>query len=181
MPGAQCTRSRACSVDSTRVSHRRPPESPGIPACNGVNGLFRALPGDRAFLSPSSAETCFRQLGAGVEASGPHGFSVRKSALSSAALLASIASRSNVRDDRETPLSVGRDGGDIKVIWGERKPEYFFKRDWTTQITLIRLRKLDFARKSTEPRGRLRSCSNGRRVGQAQELTITTAKLLKVY
>jgi hypothetical protein len=26
MPGAQCTRSRACSVVNTRVSHRRSPE-----------------------------------------------------------------------------------------------------------------------------------------------------------
>jgi hypothetical protein len=43
---------------------------------------------------------------------------------------------------------VGRDGEDIKVIWGERKQEYFCKRDWTTQITLIRLDKLGFTCKS---------------------------------
>lgn len=35
----------------------------------------------------------------------------------------------------------------MKVICGERKQEYFFKRGWTPQISLIRLRKLDFARK----------------------------------
>ena len=29
------------------------PESPGIPARNGFNGLLRALPGDRALLPPS--------------------------------------------------------------------------------------------------------------------------------
>jgi len=29
------------------------PVSPGIPRANGFNGLFRALPGDRAFLPPS--------------------------------------------------------------------------------------------------------------------------------
>jgi hypothetical protein len=58
MPGAQCTRSLACkSVSSTRAySPRLQPESPGIPARNGFNGLFRALPGDRAFLPPSSAD-----------------------------------------------------------------------------------------------------------------------------
>src|SRR5713101_10174576 len=33
-------------------SHRK---SPGIPARNGFNGFLRALPGDRAFLSPSLA------------------------------------------------------------------------------------------------------------------------------
>jgi hypothetical protein len=35
-------------------SHRK---SPGIPARNGFNGFLRTLPGDRAFLSPSSAAT----------------------------------------------------------------------------------------------------------------------------
>jgi hypothetical protein len=32
------------------------PDSPGIPARNGFSGFLRALPGDRALLSPSSAE-----------------------------------------------------------------------------------------------------------------------------
>jgi hypothetical protein len=36
----------------------------------------------------------------------------------------------------------------MKVIWGEREQEYLFKWDWTTQITLIRLEKLGFARNS---------------------------------
>jgi hypothetical protein len=36
---------------------------------------------------------------------------------------------------------------DIQVIWGFGKPEYFFEKGWTTQITLIGFRKLDFARK----------------------------------
>jgi hypothetical protein len=39
------------------------------------------------------------------------------------------------------------DGGGYKLICDFGKPEYFFKRDWTGQITLIRLRKLDFRRK----------------------------------
>jgi len=55
-------------------------------------GLFRALPGDRAWLSPSSCETCFAQLDASVEASGPHGFAVRVQQPSSRAPTASIAS-----------------------------------------------------------------------------------------
>ncbi|MDR3484385.1 MAG: hypothetical protein P4M05_05675 [Bradyrhizobium sp.] len=52
----------------------------------------------------------FRQLDAGVEASGPHDFTVREiSALvSSAARVHRIPPR--VRDDRDTP-HVGRDGG----------------------------------------------------------------------
>src|SRR5450432_4887132 len=42
-------------VERTRVTTSTP-ESPGIPARNGFNGLCRALPGDRAVLPPSSAE-----------------------------------------------------------------------------------------------------------------------------
>ena len=45
--GCRCTRSRACSVVNTRVSHHGYAETPGIPARNGVNGFLRALPGDR--------------------------------------------------------------------------------------------------------------------------------------
>jgi hypothetical protein len=40
---------------STGVEAAGSPESPGIPARNGFNGFLRALPGDRAFLPPSSA------------------------------------------------------------------------------------------------------------------------------
>src|ERR1700688_941678 len=78
----QRTRSRACSVGNTRVSHHGYAETPGIPARNGFNGFLRDLPGDRAFLSPSLADFCIYKLDAGVEASGPHDFSVRNKALS---------------------------------------------------------------------------------------------------
>ena len=89
MPGARRTRSLACkSVSSTRAySPRLQPDSPGIPARDGFNGLFRALPGDRAFLPPSSADhgsvrtrsgaQNLRKLDASVGASGPHDFVVR--------------------------------------------------------------------------------------------------------
>jgi hypothetical protein len=85
-PRVQC-------VGSTRVSHHGRTGTPGIPARNGFNGLFRALPGDRACLSPSLADmaclrpvgpTYLRELDAGVEASGPHDFAVRSKHLSSA-------------------------------------------------------------------------------------------------
>jgi hypothetical protein len=42
-------------VERTRVTTSTP-ESPGIPARNGFNGLYRALPGDRACLPPSPAD-----------------------------------------------------------------------------------------------------------------------------
>jgi hypothetical protein len=90
MPGARCTRSRACSVDSTRVSHHGCTGTPGIPA-QWFTAYF--------VLSPVIGLSCHRhrrcyhhQLDAGVEASGPHDFAVRKKTLSSEAPPASTAS-----------------------------------------------------------------------------------------
>jgi hypothetical protein len=63
MPGARCTRSPVCSVESTRVVATGTPESPGIPARNGFNSLCRALPGDRALLPPSPADIVLSKPG----------------------------------------------------------------------------------------------------------------------
>jgi len=105
MPGAQSTRSLACEMESKHTSivivTTGSPDSPGIPARNGFNGFLRALPGDRAFLSPSSRVTA--KLDASVEASGPHDFAVRVSTVRQRCLrVHRIPSR--VRDDRDTPL-----------------------------------------------------------------------------
>ena len=51
----------------------------------------------------------------------------------------------NVRDDHEPPLQGNETAEDIEVIWVGRIRIYFCWQVWTTQITLIRLRKLDFA------------------------------------
>jgi len=85
MPGARCTRSLACKIKKhTSVVTTGSPGSPGIPARNGFNSLYRALPGDRAWLSPSYARH-LSQLDASIEASGPHDFAVRIRCCSSAA------------------------------------------------------------------------------------------------
>ena len=56
MPGARCARSLVCKNRKTyELVTTVTPVSPGIPRANGFNGFLRALPGDRAFLSPSSA------------------------------------------------------------------------------------------------------------------------------
>src|SRR5436190_24043978 len=69
---------------------------------NGFNGLLRTLPGDRAFLSPSS-RVVNAKFDASVEASGPHDFAVRVSTVRQRCLrVHRIPSR--VRDDREPPL-----------------------------------------------------------------------------
>jgi hypothetical protein len=40
---------------------------------------------------------------------------------------------------------VGWDGKDLDVIWVDGEAEYFYKRDWTGGIALIRFAKLDFS------------------------------------
>ena len=54
MPNAPAA-SRGKNKNHTSVVTTGPPGSPGIPARGGVTAYFRALPGDRAFLSPSPA------------------------------------------------------------------------------------------------------------------------------
>src|SRR5881628_2953333 len=81
---------------------------------NGFNGFLSTLPGDRAFLSPSS-RVVNAKLDAGVEASGPHDFAVRLTCCSSAAPSASIASRPAFVTIAIRP-SVGRDGVTNEVI-----------------------------------------------------------------
>ena len=130
MPGARCTRSRACRIVSTRVSHHGRTGTPGIPARDGFAAYF--------VLSLVTGLVCHHRLAdtsatldASVGASGPHDFAVRKPALSSAAPLASIASPPYVRDDRETPLCVGRDGENEEVSWVKSEAEYFLIQGWT--------------------------------------------------
>src|ERR1700688_1773243 len=71
-------RSRVQIVQKSAHEHTGSAEAVRPSLRNGFNGFLRALPGDRAFLSPSPAKTCFRKLDTSVEASGPHDFSVRK-------------------------------------------------------------------------------------------------------
>jgi len=74
------TRGPVCELKKAyERSHHRSPSVSGIPCTNGFNGFLRALPGDRAFLSPSPAAMRMHrcQLDIGVEMSGPHGFAVR--------------------------------------------------------------------------------------------------------
>src|SRR5674476_1531922 len=77
-PGARCTRGLACKcTEKNAHEHTGSAEAIRPSLRNGSNGFLRDLPGDRAFLSPSLAKTCFHELDASVEASGPHDFSVR--------------------------------------------------------------------------------------------------------
>src|ERR1700692_171365 len=94
MPGAQCTRSLVCEVGSSNAheySQRSHRKSPGIPARNGLR-LISCSPRRSGFLVTVAGGMFPRRLYAGVEASGPHDFAVRRQALSSVAPPASTAS-----------------------------------------------------------------------------------------
>src|SRR5260370_31773323 len=99
-----------------------------------LTAYFRALPGDRAFLSPSSAEIYFRQLDASVEASGPHDFAVRSSAVRLTAPSASTASRPALMTLRNAP-SVGQDGGSCRDDLPDGRIEIFFQMGLDSQFT----------------------------------------------
>jgi hypothetical protein len=149
MPGAQRTRSRACSVESTRVSHREVTgKSPGIPARDGVNGFLRALPGDRALLPPSLRELPAK-LDASVGASGPHDFAVRVSTFRQIVPSASTASRPALMTLRNAPLS-GRDTRSNAPDLPDGESKIFLQSRLDTilapvpvgQITLVPFKKL---------------------------------------
>jgi hypothetical protein len=93
MPGARCARSRAWSVVNTRVSHHGHTGITRHSPRSGFNGFLRTLPGDRAFLPPSSAKIASANL---TPASGRQDHTTSpsaRSALSSLAPPASTASR----------------------------------------------------------------------------------------
>ena len=91
---------------------------------DGFNGVLRALPRNRAFLLLSPRGSQPRDL---TSASGgqDHTLSlVRTSAARPARTDTSIASRTNVRDDREAPLC-GRDAARQPLISEKRKSNIF--------------------------------------------------------
>jgi hypothetical protein len=119
----------ACALvesKSTRVSQVTP-ESPGIPHAM-VYGLYRALPGEPGFLATVIGGVASANL---TPASGcqDHMTSPSASALFVKSAAASTASRPYVRDDRETPLCVGRDGGSLMGDLGKSRSGIFLQRD----------------------------------------------------
>src|SRR6201996_9400309 len=98
-------------MESTGVGPQVNRSEPGFP-CAVVYGLLRALPGDRAFLPPSSARhgRVFANL---TPASGRQDHTTSPSASSGVRLSpkpASTASHRNVRDDRDPSLLSGETG-----------------------------------------------------------------------
>ena len=112
-----------------------------------VYGLLRALPGDRAFLPPSSAYPCELDTSVGVPE--PHGFAVRSSIVRPCEAAASTASHPAFVTIAIRPF-VGETAGVIEMIWVWRERIYFFRWDWTDSIRLIWLNKLHGARRATQ-------------------------------
>src|SRR5712692_313105 len=151
-PAVSC----ALCIGRTHTSNNEYTGTPGIPARSGFNSLCRALPGDRALLPPSSADriclspvgpTQLRGLDASVGASGPHDFAVRDQHLSSACCGSRTDSKNPpcdpiarktlprpphpvpyVRDDRDTPLCVGRDDETHRDVSTDHGSEIFLQR-----------------------------------------------------
>jgi hypothetical protein len=98
-PAVSCAKLHKKTHTSIQVQRRQS----GIP-CAMVLTAYFVLPGDRAFLSPSSCGVASARLDASVETSGPHDFAVRmQSALvSCAACVHRISPR--ICDDHDTPL-----------------------------------------------------------------------------
>ena len=108
MPDARRTRSLAWEkINHTSIVTTGPPESPGIPARNGFNGFLRALPGDRAFLSPSLSRIA--SLENLTPASRRQDHTTSPSALALFVISTTGVHRipPRVRDDREPPLKWG--------------------------------------------------------------------------
>ena len=115
-------------------------------ALSSVIGLYchRRL-ADIGVSNPLELTSPSARLDASVGASGLHDFAVRKNAPSSEAPLASTASRPASVTIAIRP-SVGRDGGDLNLIWVRRERKYFLKMG------------LDGERKSVSPRAHSEDC-----------------------
>jgi hypothetical protein len=94
-------------------------------------------------------------LNASVEASEPHDFAVRFTAIRQRRIRVHRIPP-HVRDDRETPLCWDGMAMDLDLIWVSGEAENFLKWDWTRGIMLNRFNKFRFARK---PQGRVVSQS----------------------
>ena len=126
------------------------PDHSGLPCAIGFNGLFRALPGDRAFLSPSSVR-CFGILTNLISASREQDHTTSPSAAVPLVLRhseASIASRPTFVTMANAPLIEAGWRGLVEMICPTGKAKYFLAKDWTVDSALIGFRKFGFLAQS---------------------------------
>jgi hypothetical protein len=120
-------RSRAWCVGNTRVSHHGDTGNTRHSPRNGFNGLLRDLPGDRACLSPSSADTA-NLTPASRRQNHTTSPSAGKQRRQPAA--ASTASRAATVTITCRP-SVGGTDESIKLFLANGEAEYFRAKGWT--------------------------------------------------
>src|ERR1700722_9966916 len=119
MPGAQRTHSLAWKMKNhTSFSHHRFADTVRHSLRDGFTVSF--------VLAPETGLCCLRrkvamrkhcyQLDISVGISGPHDFAVRLSASRQHAPIRPPHSTPNVRDDREAPLLIGRETGELVAV-----------------------------------------------------------------
>ena len=172
MPGARCTRGRACSVESTRVSHHGRTGitrhsrtrmvltvsfvlSPVIGFLVTVIGVMRSI---IANLTPASRRqdhtTSPSAKSLTTKAARRFWYRSRRSFYRRPISAARLAPPPRPPHPVPTSVTIAKrpsqwDGmaGDMQVIWGKREGKYFLAEDWTGSISLIRFRKLEFRRR----------------------------------
>ena len=135
---------RALKTGERTGSRPQPPEAvaraaPALSPADHWSKSAQLLPGDRAFLPPSSADNSATL----TPASGRQDHTTSPYAAPSfvRALFARLTlprpphPAPNVRDDRETPLCVGRDGVSFRVDLGWRRSGIFFQAGLDSQLT----------------------------------------------
>jgi hypothetical protein len=140
MPDAQAHPQPRVEKNNTRVSHHGRAGSPGIPAREWFYGFLRALPGDRACLSPSPAQRV-SVVAVLTPASG------RQDHTTSPSASRAIRQRrqSVHRIPRPTSVTIAKrpsvQGGGtrevLKMICPTGRAKYFYLKDWTDSISLI--------------------------------------------
>jgi hypothetical protein len=98
-------------------------EITGIP-CAMVLTVSFGLSSGTGLSCPRDLRIIIRRLDASVGASGPHDFAVRAGVARLFDTITSIASRPAFRDDRDAPLSTGRDVRKKPLIWGRRQDNF---------------------------------------------------------
>ena len=164
MPDAQCTRSLVCVWDvknaheySQRV-HRNHPAFPHAM----VYGLYRALPGDRAFLPPSPCENDPQDL-APASRRQDHTSSPSASVPFVIGTFCVHRIPPRVRDDREPPLMWDGTAAICEVIWVGREGAIFLEMGLDTHPKSA-------AKVSSRTAGHLSSCGK-RRKSTLHEIT----------
>src|SRR5436309_1518692 len=111
------------------------PEQPGIPRAMVLTVSF--------VISPVIGLCCHRRLAftakldASVEASGPHDFAVRIGTFRQACFSVHRIPCPTSVTIAKRPFEWDGMAGVVELIWVVGEAEYFYGKDWTTQITLI--------------------------------------------